>query len=372
MKRIGITGGNGFIGNHLMNTISLLKDEFALIPFERSFFDDEVQLAIWTGECDVIIHLAALNRHESDKVLHDTNIILVQKLINALEQSGNMPHVIFSSSLQEIRDNLYGISKKDGRILLKTWSERKNAKFTGLIIPNVFGPFGKPFYNSVVVTFCHQLCNGLMPQIDIDQSIKLIYVDELVTSIIETIRANISESELMIQHTSEYKVSEILNILTRYQMEYLHQGNFPSLNNKFELDLFNTFRSYIDIQTYFPKHFIQHSDQRGKFVEIAKLGEKGQVSFSTTHPGITRGNHFHTRKIERFAVIKGKAVISLRKYNTTKIFSFELIGESSAYVDIPVWYIHNIKNIGTDELITVFWINEFYNPLDADTYFEIV
>jgi len=138
------------------------------------------------------------------------------------------------------------------------------------------------------------------------------------------------------------------------------------------INLFNTFRSYIDHAVYFPFKLTQHADNRGAFVEIVRLGIGGQVSFSTTHPGITRGNHFHTKKIERFTVIKGKALIQLRKYNTEEVLNFELDGNEPSYVDMPVWYTHNIKNVGEEELYTVFWINEAFDATNPDTYFEIV
>jgi UDP-2-acetamido-2,6-beta-L-arabino-hexul-4-ose reductase len=128
----------------------------------------------------------------------------------------------------------------------------------------------------------------------------------------------------------------------------------------------------MDIKNYFPVKFTQHTDPRGSFVEVIRLGVGGQVSFSTTVPGITRGNHYHTRKIERFAVIKGKALIQLRRIGTDEVLDFYLDGTEPAYVDMPIWYTHNIKNIGDDILYTNFWINEFYNPDNADTYFEDV
>lgn len=372
MKKIGITGQNGFIGSYLFNSISLLKEEFTLIPFDKSYFDSAAQLTAWVKQCDVIVHLAAMNRHPDQQVIHDTNLQLVQQLVDSLSASGNNPHVIFSSSTQEERDNLYGRSKKGGRELFVKWAANNGALFTGLVIPNVFGPFGKPFYNSVVATFCHQLCNGLTPKIDQDGLLKLIHVDELSALIIDMIRHQKAAKEVVVPPTGEYYVSDILSRLGSFKEEYLDQGIIPALPDPFSVYLFNTFRSYINHQTYFPFKLKQHADDRGVFVEMIKLQVGGQVSFSTTHPGITRGNHFHTRKIERFLVIKGKALIQLRKYNTTEVLNFELDGSEPSYVDMPIWYTHNIKNIGEEELYTVFWINEFFNPQDPDTYFEAV
>ena len=161
-------------------------------------------------------------------------------------------------------------------------------------------------------------------------------------------------------------------MLENYKNVYFENHGFPQLNSVFEVNLFNTFRSYIDHSSYYPVLLKKNPDQRGVFIETIKTSLGGQFSFSTTIPGITRGNHFHTRKIERFIVIKGKAIIELRRIGTTEILRFELNGEQPSFVDMPVWFTHNITNTGDDELITLFWINEFFNPDDTDTFFEKV
>lgn len=372
MIKVGITGQHGFVGQHLFNTLGLFPEEFIRIPFNREILEDEDKLVQFVSECDVIVHLAAKNRHNDPEVLYNINIDLVKKLIKALEASGHKPHVLFSSSSQENRDNTYGRSKSHGREILIDWSKKSGAKFTGLIIPNVFGPFGHPYYNSFIATFCHQLTHNEKPTIEVDGEVKLIYVGDLVKKIIKVIRTEKGYNSLSIQHTGQYNVSEILNTLQTFKDLYFDKGIIPSLENTFELNLFNTFRSYIDIKNHYPAKFTSHSDYRGTFVEIIRLNIGGQLSFSTTVPGITRGNHFHTRKIERFAVIKGKALIQMRKIGSSEVLEFYLDGDDPGYVDMPIWYTHNIKNVGDEELYTNFWINEFYDPNDPDTYMETV
>ena len=372
MLKIGITGQAGFVGTHLYNTLGLFPEEFERIDFQKEYFEDPNQLNEFVAQCDVIVHLAAMNRHNDPQVIYDTNIGLVEKLIQSLDQTKSKAHVLFSSSSQEERDNLYGKSKKEGRELMIDWAEKAGGKFTGMIIPNVFGPFGHPNYNSVVATFCHKLAHNETPTIEVDGELKLIYVGELVEAILSEIRKGKSNAELVIAHTSESKVSQLLSLLECYKAAYQDKGIIPSINNTFELNLFNTFRCYMDIATHFPVKFVEHTDPRGSFVEIIRLGVGGQVSFSTTVPSITRGNHYHTRKIERFAVIKGKALIQLRRIGTDEVLDFYLDGAEPAYVDMPIWYTHNIKNIGDEVLYTNFWINEFYDPNDPDTYFENV
>jgi len=372
MINIGITGQTGFIGTHLFNFFGLKKDEVIRIPFEDNFFEDISKLEAFVRQCDVIIHLAALNRHNDPQAIFDTNILLIKKLIKALDSTGSKPHILFSSSTQEERDNMFGKSKRVGRELLSGWAKTNNAKFTGMIIPNVFGPFGNPYYNSVVATFSYQLTHNEEPKIEIDAQLKLIFIGELVELIWKAIKDKYSTEEFRIPHTSERKVTEILELIKHFKTEYSDKGTFPSLADKFETNLFNTFRCYMDIENHYPVKLVKNTDDRGTFVETIKSGLGGQISFSTTKPGITRGNHFHTRKIERFAVIKGKARIQLRRIGTDKVMNFELDGNEPSYVDMPIWYTHNITNVGDEELYTIFWINEFFDPDDPDTFFEKV
>lgn len=372
MIRVGITGSNGFIGYHLYQTLTLHKKEFTLVQFERSFFYDNGNLDEFVSSCDVIVHLAALNRHNNPELIYITNISLIKKLVASLERTRSKAHLIISSSTQEEQDNLYGKSKKEGRLILSEWANQSGGSLSGLVISNVYGPFGYPFYNSVIATFCHQISRGETPEIIIEGDLKLIYISDLVDKIIQVISSNDNTHELIIPHTTEAKVSEVLTLLQYFRKSYQDDGEIPILFNDFQYKLFNTYRCYMDVANYFPKKLMHHADNRGVFVEIARQGIPGQTSFSTTLPGVTRGNHFHTRKIERFAVIKGKALIQLRRIGTEDIHEFYLDGDFPAYVDMPIWYTHNIKNIGNDNLYTIFWINESFNANDPDTYFEIV
>ncbi|MDX2281772.1 MAG: NAD-dependent epimerase/dehydratase family protein [Saprospiraceae bacterium] len=377
MIKIGITGQHGFIGTSLYNTLGLFPDKYFRVSFQKEYFNAPDKFDDFVRECDVIVHLAAVNRHSDLNVLYQSNIELVETLTASLKRTNSKASVLFSSSTQEENDNLYGRSKREGRKIFEKWAQEEGGKFFGLIIPNVFGPFGRPFYNSVVATFCHQLNQKETPQIQIDSLVNLIYVGDLVSEIIDIINIQSTLPEgfsqiKAIESTTQITVSELLSLLQDFKGRYLDKGEIPHINNSFELNLFNTFRSFIPNITYFPVHFIKHSDPRGSFSEVIRSNNGGQTSFSITKPGITRGNHFHTRKIERFAVVQGKARIQLRRIGTGDILNFDLDGEQPAYVDMPIWYSHNITNTGSEELITIFWINEFYNPEDPDTYFENV
>jgi len=390
MIKVGITGQKGFLGTHIYNTLGLYPDKFERIPFKNEYFGNEKDFQDFVSSCDVIVHLAALNRHNDPEVIYDTNIGLVNQLITACEATKSTPHIIFSSSIQEEHENLYGKSKKEGRQLFEQWALKNSAQFTGLIIPNVFGPFGLPYYNSVVATFCHQLTHNETPKIEFDGEIKLIYVGDLVAIILdEIVRTRMKQNEQIstdkimdspsiqihqrfIPHTGNVKVSTLLTKLQQYKSNYFENGEIPNLDNSFDRNLWNTFFCYIDHGSFFPFHLKLNTDNRGSFVETVKLNSGGQVSFSTTFPDITRGNHFHTRKFERFAVINGRAKIEFRRIGTDKVVTFQLDSTSPSFVDMPIWYTHNITNIGDKELYTIFWINEHYDANDLDTYFEKV
>jgi len=371
MIKVGVTGSNGFIGWHLCRTLELDNTKFELIEFKRDWFNDSINLDNFVTKCNIVVHLAGLNRHSEEAAIYNINVGLAEKLIESFQRTDFKGQIIFSSSIQEERNNTFGNSKKVARELFSNWANLSGAKFHGVIIPNVFGAFGVPYYNSVISTFCHQLVNNDTPNIQTDASLNLIYINDLVKKILELFDTDTKES-ITIEHTNTIKVSEILNHLIKFKVKYFENGQIPTFNNQFEINLFNTFRSYFNLNKHYPIKYKNNIDERGNFVEIIRLETGGQVSFSTTKKEITRGNHFHTRKIERFSVIKGKALIQLRKIGSKDIYNYYLSGDEPAYVDMPIWYTHNIKNIGEEELYTMFWINEFYDANDPDTYFETV
>ncbi|WP_455584540.1 NAD-dependent epimerase/dehydratase family protein, partial [Bacteroides sp.] len=251
MIHVGITGQPGFVGSHLYNELGLLSDSVVRVPFEDSFFESDVQLRSFVKQCDVIVHLAAMNRHPDPQVIYDTNLRLVRQLISAMEAEKVTPHVLFSSSTQEERDNEYGKSKREGRELLEEWARRSGASFTGMVVPNVYGPFGRPGYNSFIATFCHKLTHGEQPEVLQDGSVKLIYVGSLCKHIIEKIRTVHRAATPIVERDEipydfERKVTEILALLNHYKELYFDQGFIPVLKDRNEVNLFNTFRCYMD------------------------------------------------------------------------------------------------------------------------------
>jgi UDP-2-acetamido-2,6-beta-L-arabino-hexul-4-ose reductase len=365
---IGITGQAGFIGYHLTNY--LIQKQHNVIPINKEDFSSDPQLRKAISNCNVIVHLAGMNRGP-DMEVYDCNIRLATQLIAAFQESNLTPAVIFASSTQEEMDNLYGQSKKEATNLFIDWASRSNSNFTSLLLPNIFGPFCKPFYNSVIATFCYQLTHEQQPVIEIDRQLKLVYVNDLMEQIYRIIQEPSKEHRVYLKDNIEIRVSEILSLLKKFQEDYLGKHVFPSLNKSFELNLFNTFRSYIE-PDYFPIQSTVQSDDRGNLVEAVKEKTGGQMFFSSTKSGKTRGNHYHRRKIERFFVIKGAALLKLRKIGSARIFEYNLNGEKPSFVDIPIHYAHNITNIGNEDLITLFWANELFNIQDTDTFPENV
>lgn len=377
MIRIGITGQTGFIGKNLFNQLALYQEIIERIPFENVFFQNGRALSHFVKQCNVIVHLAAVSRDEDQQRLYDTNIALVTKLVEAMETEHVRPYVFFASSIQEELNNLYGKSKRDGREILEKWAKRNDASFSGLILPNVFGPFARPGYSSFVATFCYKLTHDECPVILQDNQIKLVYIDSVCQYIISKIIKRKQSTVSVIEKDSvpfdfEKKVSDVLKLLEYYKRSYYDKGLLPVLKDRYEFNLFVTFSCYIDLTSYFPMMLPKHTNSNGCFVEIIKSGIGGEVSFSIILPEMTYGNHYHTRKIERIAVIKGKALIQLRRIGSNSILKFELYGQIPAYVDIPIWYTYSITNIGEEELYTQFYISECNNPDDGDTFFEIV
>ena len=369
--KIAITGHNGFIGRHLVNSLiyksNFNKEDVSLI--DKEDFQNLIHLKHKLLDCQTVIHLAGVNRHEDSVYIFEENIRLTKLLIENISKKTKT--IIFSSSTQQKLKNPFGEAKLKCSKLFRKWAITNNKNYINLKIPNIFGPFGKPNYNSFVSTFCNNLIYNKKVIINGSSKINLLYIDDLIETITLHLKKtinNISEISKFDGITST-SVADVFDIL-KNQWDFYHSNNIiPNISTKFELNLFNTLRSFIAHDNFFPKKLVKHTDERGFFSEIIKTEGKGQFSISTTISGITRGNHFHTRKIERFIVTQGKALVELRKIDSNEKISFILEGARLNFIDIPIWYTHNIKNIGTETLITLFWINEPYDPKNSDTYF---
>jgi len=368
MYRIGITGITGFIGWHVRCRLYNHKD-IEIIPANRQTFQTEHSLNEFVKQCDGIVHLAGLN-HGEDSEIKKVNVGLANALIKAMEHTDTFPNVVYASSTHIYKDTAYGRSKHIAGKLFSDCAKRHGARFTNLILPHIFGEGGRPFYNSAVSTFCHQLAIGETPQIDIDGQLELLHVQDVAVMILNALLQE-GESETINPSGHLMPVSELLFYLETFQRLYVEDKTFPHFQNRFHVQLFNTFRSYL-FPEFYPVPLKLHTDDRGALVEAVKSFHGGQAFFSTTKPGITRGNHFHFGKIERFLVVAGKGIIRLRRLFNDSIHEFHVSGDVPSYIDIPSLYTHNITNCGHEEMLTLFWSHEIFDPLNLDTYPEIV
>lgn len=364
---IAITGSMGFIGQHLTNYLSLInKKEF--VPISRSSFDNLDELNNILSKCSKIIHLAGVNRHENEEFIYNENRRIISALKDAIKNLNRYPKFINISSIHEGSNSAFGRSKSDNRRDLENLYSETPDLLINLKVPNVFGPFCKPNYNSFIATFSYNLINNIDINIDDDKEIDLIYIDDLIQTIVKCLESD--DKDQIKFNVTPRSVSEVLITLSEMHLSYFIDGEIPNLNNSFELNLFNTYRSYIDYSKFFPKNRTKHVDDRGYFAELLRLNSGGQVSISTSYPKIERGNHFHTRKIERFQILKGTALIQLRKVNNNKVIEVKLDSKNLDFIDIPIWHAHNIINTSkeNEELLMLFWISEHYNPETHDTY----
>lgn len=368
--KIGITGMAGFIGSHLRDFLKT-KENIEVLPFEKTYYETPEKFIEFAKQADIIVHLSGVNRDEPE-VVYNKNIELMEKLLGYCNAANNKPYIIFSASTQIERDNEYGRGKKKAMELLEKWVKEQDASAASMVIPNVFGDNGKPFYNSVVATFCHQVTHGEQPTIITDGQMTMIYINDLVDDIFNLI--NNRTKGYSVEHIKpriEVKVTETLALLNKFKDYFSNSGMVPAIKSDFERNLYNTFITYMD-EVDWQRNLKLNTDDRGTFVEVFKLEEGGQVSFSTTKPGITRGNHYHIRKNEKFCVVNGHASIKMRRIGTDKVIEFKVSGDQPAWVEMPIYHTHNITNVGDTELVTLFWINEHFDPQDPDTFFEDV
>lgn len=366
--RIGITGADGFLGWHLRCLLHGDTTEDTAVPCDQVSFADDNALDDLVATSDAIVHFAGINRGTKDEVLNG-NLAITDRLISALARSGRMPHILFASSIQIDRDNTYGEAKRVCAQHLQAWADGCGARFTIVILPNVFGEFGRPFYNSVVATFCHQLVQGEEPRIVVDAPLELIHAQDAVTRFVALAHEG-AVGMVRVQGHELLLVSEILTRLQGLNASYVG-GTFPVLADPFDLQLFNTLRSF-----RFPDQargtFEVHVDARGSLWEVARAQGAGQTFVSWTEPGVTRGNHYHRHKVERFAVPSGSGRIRLRRLFTPDVHTYDLTGEAPGYVDMPTFCTHSIENTGSAPLLTLFWSGELFDAGHPDTWSEPV
>jgi UDP-2-acetamido-2,6-beta-L-arabino-hexul-4-ose reductase len=363
--KILVTGADGFIGKNLC--VHLLESgEYEILKFQRD--NSDAQLVSMVSQADVIVHLAGENRPK-DRALYEVgNVGLAQKLVKAIVHSKKRPPVIFASSSQADRKNEYGQSKRKAEAIFQELSVKNGNPVAVYRLPNVFGKWARPNYNSVVATFCSNIANNLPIQIhDAKATVSLVYIDDVIVNFLAYIKdtepgLNMREIAPIYQIT----VGDLAQKIDRYKQSRLNLTT-EAVGGGLDRALYATFMSYYQ-PTQFIYDFPVYGDERGVFAEVLKTSTNGQISFFTAKSGEVRGDHYHHTKSEKFIVVRGKAKFRFRHLLTNEICEIEVSGEKPCVVEtIPGWA-HNIANVGDSELITLLWANEVFDRNLPDTY----
>lgn len=369
MTKIALTGGTGFLGWHTRSALRDLMPNEPNIGAERiavgSGFALSTAVDAVTG-ADRVIHLAGVNRGTDDEV-RAGNAQFAQQLAEALARSPQPPRtVVYANSIQAGNGTVYGDAKAHAAEILAKATSEVGAEFVDVHLPNLFGEHGQPFYNSVTATFAHQLVVGAEPVLRHDRDLTLLHAQNAADVLLGRVPVT-AQRDLVVQES----VSGLLDRLRAMSVTY-RRGEIPDISSAFDRDLFNTYRSFT-FPGETPIQLTKHEDARGSFFEVIRAhGGSGQTSFSTTVPGVTRGDHFHRRKVERFIVVSGSARIRLRRLSSDHVLAFDVTGNEPVAIDMPTMWTHSIENTGTDELLTAFWTNELFDSEQPDTIPESV
>lgn len=365
--KVLITGANGFVGKNL--TVELKNRGYNDI-LECTRETTKAQLDKYTKECEFVFHLAGVNRPNDEREFMEGNFRFTSELLNLLKKNNNKSPILITSSIQVDRDNSYGRSKKAGEDLLFDYNKEIGAKVYVYRLPNLFGKWSKPNYNSVVSTFCYNIARDLDIQInDPESELDLCYIDDVIDEFLKALTDNpTKEGEFCVVPTiHKVKLSKIAELIQSFK-ESRKDLSIPNMEDSFTKKLYSTYLSYL------PEHNFSYSlkmniDNRGSFTEFIKTCERGQVSVNVSKPGITKGNHWHHIKNEKFLVVSGEGLIRLRKINSDEIIEYKVSGENLEVVDIPIGYTHSIVNIGDTDMVTIMWVNECFDLENPDTYY---
>lgn len=365
VRKVVVTGAKGFIGRHLMEALNRRPD-VAVRGFDIDSSPEVLVEAL--RETDVVFHLAGVNRPERVEEYEEGNHLLTRKLCSILEEAGGTPMVIFSSSHQADMDNPYGKSKLRAEDALREWSKRVGAGVAVFRLKNVFGKWCRPDYNSVVATFCRNMAIGLPLSIsDAAKKIELVYIDDVISAFMDCLERPPQGCEHRDVSPSFIVTLEDLARQIEMFRDSRHSLILPDFFDLFTKRLYATYISYLkDDEFAYPLTI--RSDARGELAEFLKQDHFGQLFISRTKSGVSRGDHFHHTKVEKFLVVEGDAVIRFRRIDGAEIVEYRVNGRDFKVVDIPPGYTHSIENVGPGDLITLFWADEAFDPKTSDTY----
>lgn len=376
--KILVTGAKGFVGKNLCLTLQNIANgcdksrgiDSDLTIYEHDLDTDPALLEQWCRECDFVYHLAGVNRPKETSEFMEGNFGFTNTLLEALEEAGNTCPIMISSSIQAALDNPYGKSKLAGEELLRAYGERTGAKVLLYRLPNLFGKWCRPNYNSVTATFCHNIANGLPIQVN-DPSVvlRLVYIDDLLEELLAALKGCEHREGDFCVVPVEHKITlgALADTITSFRLSRENR-TVAKVGDPLEAKLYATYLSYLP-QDAFSYPLKMNIDARGSFTEIIRTAERGQFSVNISKPGITKGNHWHHSKNEKFLVVSGKGVIRFRHALGGEVYEYFVSGEKLEVVDIPTGYTHNIENLGDTDMVTFMWASECFDPAKPDTYF---
>lgn len=375
-----VTGAKGFIGKNLIATLNNIrtgKDKSFGISsditvYEYDIDSDRELLDLYCKNCDFVFHLAGVNRPQNQDEFMQGNFGFTSELLGLLKKYKNKCPIMISSSIQAELDNPYGRSKKAGEDLLFSYGKENGVQVYIYRYPNVFGKWCRPNYNSAVATFCNNIANDLPIQVnDRNVVMKLVYIDDVVSELILALngKPHVNDAKFCYVPTVHtITLGEIVDLIYSFK-ESRQKLSIPDMTkNGFVKKLYATYLSYLPTDK-FSYPLKMNVDERGSFTEIIRTEDRGQFSVNISKPGITKGEHWHHTKNEKFVVVSGKGLIQFRKIDSDEIINYHVTGDKIEVIDIPTGYTHNIINEGDTDLVTFMWCNECFEPDKPDTYF---
>ncbi len=360
-----VTGAKGFIGKNL---ITELIKEHTVFSFDLD--TSKELLDVYCKDANFVFHLAGVNRPENPEDFKNGNFGFTTELLNLLKKHNNNCPIMMSSSIQAELENPYGISKKMGEDALFKYSSETGAKVLIYRFQNVFGKWCKPNYNSVIATFSYNIANNIPIQMNNpDVELNLIYIDDIVKELLRSLNGKglLEGKYYKVLPFYMVKLGVIAKLLYSFKESRINRL-IPDMSDEFTKKLYANYLTYLP-ENDFSYLLKMNIDYRGSFTEFIKTLDRGQVSINISKPGITKGNHWHHSKNEKFLVVSGNGVIRFRKINDTKVIEYFVSGEKLEVVDIPPGYTHNIENLGNSDMVTVMWANESFDPNNPDTTF---
>lgn len=378
-----VTGAKGFVGKNLVAQLHNIQDGKAknyaisgqeIKVFEYDIDSDPAELDVYCKSADFVFNLAGVNRPKDPGEFMNGNFGFASLLLDTLKKHKNSCPVMISSSIQAELDNPYGESKRAGENLLFEYTKETGAKVFVYRFPNLFGKWCRPNYNSAVATFCNNIANDLPIKVN-DPSVvmHLVYIDDVVDELINALGGNEHRRGdycyVPVEHT--ITLGEIVDLIYSFK-DMPENLSVPDFGEPFTKKLYSTYLSYLPKEK-FSYPLKMNVDGRGSFTEIIRTADRGQFSVNISKPGITKGQHWHNTKNEKFVVVSGHGLIQLRKIGTDEVINFEVSGDNIEVVEMIPGYTHNIINLSdTDDLVTFMWCNECFDPNRPDTYFEPV